>query len=241
VEIQRSSYADRVSRLLERVEYRRADSLEDKQSIYRLRHAAYMRSGSVEPRASGMFHDRYDELSNVWLIGVFVDGELAGALRLHVSANPRVTTPVGDSFPDVIDPMLSDGRLVVDATRFAAKLEYSKKLSEIPYVILRPVFIAEAHFRADYITAACLAEHQAFYLRIFSGAAWRSPRPYPDFKRPMALIGYDCAALRQSIYGRYPFYRSTEAEQMRLFARSSNGAYNVSEAIGREAESELAR
>jgi hypothetical protein len=98
---------------------------------------------------------------------------------------------------------------------------------------LRPVFIAEAHFRADYITAACLEEHQAFYRRAFHGVTWSPPRLYPDFKRPMALVGHDCEALRRSIYERYPFYRSTESEQMALFARSSNGA-DMLEAIGRE-------
>ncbi len=215
--------------------------MEDKQSIYRLRHAAYMRAGSVEPRASGMFHDRYDEMGNVWLIGVYIDGELASAVRLHVSAKPKAPSPVGDSFPDVIDPLLRDGRLVIDATRFVAKFEFSKRLSEIPYITLRPAFIAEAYFRADYITAARLAEHQAFYRGALGGVPWRSPRPYPDFKRPMALVGYDCAALRKSVYCRYPFYRSTEEEQMRLFSRSSNATYNVLEAIGRETESELSR
>jgi hypothetical protein len=84
---QTSRFADRVLRLLERVEYRRADSPADKAAIYRLRHDAYMRAGTVEPRPSGMFHDAMDEKDNAWLIGLFIDGELAGALRLHVSAS----------------------------------------------------------------------------------------------------------------------------------------------------------
>ena len=235
MEIRNSSFADRIFRLLERTEYRRADSLQDKQAIYRMRAAAYTRAGSIEARPSGLFHDPFDELDNVWMIGVYLDGELASALRLHVSASPRVVTPVGVAFPDVIDPLLGEGRLVIDATRFVAKLEIARQLSEIPYLTLRPVFSAEAHFRADYITAACLDEHQAFYRRAFRGAAWSSPRPDPDFKKPMALIGHDCAALRHAIYQRYPFYRSTEAEQMRLFARSSNGADDMLAAIGREA------
>jgi hypothetical protein len=232
-------FVDRVLRLLERVEYRRADTLADKQKIYRMRHAAYARAGSIEPVASGMFHDRFDELENAWLIGVFIDGELASSVRLHVSAGQKARTPVGVAFPDVINPLLRDGRLVIDPTRFSAKLEFSQKWAEIPYLTLRPVFIAEAHFRADYITAACLEEHQAFYRRAFGGVAWCAPRTYPDFKRRMALIGYDCAALSQSIYERYPFYQSTEEEQMRLFVRSSNATESVSEAIGRTAAAEI--
>jgi hypothetical protein len=66
---QTSRFADRVLRLLERVEYRRADSPADKAAIYRLRHDAYMRAGTVEPRPSGMFHDAMDQKDNAWLIG----------------------------------------------------------------------------------------------------------------------------------------------------------------------------
>ena len=46
---QNCRYADRVFRLLERVEYRRADSTEDKRAIFRMRHDAYMRAGTVQP------------------------------------------------------------------------------------------------------------------------------------------------------------------------------------------------
>ena len=66
---QTSRFADRVLRLLERVEYRRADSPADKAAIYRLRHDAYMRAGTVEPKPSGMFHDAMDQKDNAWLIG----------------------------------------------------------------------------------------------------------------------------------------------------------------------------
>ena len=96
---QTSRFADRVLRLLERVEYRRADSPADKAAIYRLRHDAYMRAGTVEPRPSGMFHDAMDQKDNAWLIGLFIDGELAGALRLHVSASVLAPLPEFTSFP----------------------------------------------------------------------------------------------------------------------------------------------
>ena len=77
-----SRFADRVQRLLERVEYRRAESPEDKEAIYRLRYDAYMREGAIEPDASGAFSDAFDEVSNVWIIGMFIDGEQIG--RAHV-------------------------------------------------------------------------------------------------------------------------------------------------------------
>jgi hypothetical protein len=234
MEVQQTSrFADRVMRLLETVEYRRADSPADKASIYRLRHDAYMRAGTVEPRPSGMFHDSMDEADNAWLIGLFIDGELASALRLHISASLHAPLPELASFSDLIEPHLSAGRTMIDASRFVSSLEFSQRYSEIPYLTLRPTFLAEEFFAADYVIAGCLAEHQAFYHRMFRAVTWSPPRPYPHFKRSMALVAYDCNLQREKIHERYPFYQSTQAERTSLFQRSSNVAERILEAIGR--------
>jgi hypothetical protein len=72
---------------------------------------------------------------------------------LHVSASPIVSLP-----GDVIEPHLSAGRLIIDASRFVSKLEYSERYSEMPYITLRPTFLAQEYFDADYVTAACVVE-----------------------------------------------------------------------------------
>jgi len=226
-------FVDRVFLLLERIEYRRADTLADKQAIYRMRHAAYQRAGTVEPSPSGMFHDPFDELDNAWLIGVYIDGELASALRLHISSSPATFLPASVSFPEIVEPILRSGRTIIDGSRFVARFEFSQRHSEIPYVTLRPTFLAEQYFGADFLTAACLPEHQAFYQRMIGGVPWSPPRPYPHFKRSMAFLGYDCRARRDDTHARYPFYRSSELERTRLFSRASNGCNDVFQAIGR--------
>jgi hypothetical protein len=185
-----------------------------------------------------LFHDPLDEVANAWLIGLYIDGDLASALRLHISASPSAPLPATGAFRDLIEPHLRAGRMIIDATRFVSKLEYSVEYSEIPYITLRPTFLAEEFFGADYVTAACLVEHQAFYRRMFGGVPWCLPREYPNFKRPMAFLGYDCRARREAIHERYPFYRSTESERVRLFCRSSNSTDDPSLAIGREAARE---
>jgi len=103
-----------------------------------------------------------------------------------------------------------------------SSLEFSQRYSEIPYITLRPTFLAEEFFAADYVIAGCLAEHQAFYHRLFGAVTWSAPRPYPNFKRSMALVAYDCNRQRENIYDRYPFFQSTRAERIHLFQRSSN-------------------
>ncbi len=162
--------AERVQRLVERVQYRRADTEEEKHAIYRLRHDAYTRAGTVEPRASGLFTDALDSTDNAWLIALYIDGDIAGAIRLHVAASPATPLPASLTFPDVVEPLLAARRVLIDPSRFVSKLEYSRLYPEMPYITLRPAFLAEQHFGADFITAACLVEHQAFYRRMFGGA-----------------------------------------------------------------------
>jgi hypothetical protein len=239
VENRDSRFSERVFRLLERVEYRRADSEEEKRAIYGMRHDAYTRAGTVEPRPSGLFHDPLDESPNAWLIGLYIDGVLASALRLHVSADLSAILPATAAFGDVIEPHLRAGRMIIDASRFVSKLEYSKLYPEIPYITLRPTFLAVEFFGADYITAACRLEHQSFYRRMFGGVPWSAPREFPHFKVPMVFLGYDCRARGELTYFRFPFYGSNVEERTRLFSRSSNAAENIQQTIGRETEGQL--
>ena len=236
---QGSRFADRVMQLLERVEYRRADSPADKAAIYRLRHDAYMRAGTVEPRPSGLFHDPLDESANVWIIGIYIDGDLASSIRLHVSASPSALLPAMGAFSDIVEPHLRAGRVIVDSTRHVTKTEYALGSPIMPYLTVRATALAQDFFDADYSVVACLVEHQAFFRRMFGCVPWSQPRKYPNFNRPMAFLGYDCRERRAATYARYPFSRSTENERTRLFWRSSTGAENVARAISGEAEEQL--
>jgi hypothetical protein len=236
-----SRFADRVLLMLERVEYRRAETPAEKAASFRLRHQAYTRAGTVAPRPSGLFEDSFDAAPNVWLIGVYIDGDLAGSLRLHVSASLNAPLPALVTYRDILEAHLRAGRMIIDGTRFVVSVDYSRLYSEMPYITIRPTFLAEEFFGADFLTAACLVEHQAFYKRVFGGAPWAAPREYPNFNRPMAFLGSDCRARRAEVHARYPFFRSTDSERSRLFGRSSNLGSGVLEAIRGVAASELAR
>ena len=239
MESQSLAFADRVFRLLERVEYRRADSEADKLAIYRLRHEAYMRAGTVEPRPSGLFHDPLDEAPNVWIIGIYIDGDLASSIRLHVSASPSASLPAMGAFSDIVEPHLRAGRVIIDPTRHVTKSEYALGSPIMPYITVRATSLAQDFFDADYTVVACLVEHQAFFRRMFGCVPWSEPREYPNFNRPLAFLGYDCRARRAATYARYPFYQSTENERARLFSRSSTGAESVALAISGEAEGQF--
>jgi hypothetical protein len=219
---EKTSFVDRITRILERVQYRRAENREDKAAIFRMRHEAYTRNGSIETRPSGMFHDAFDETPNAWLIGVFIDGELASSIRIHVSAALDQPLPATMWFSDVVSPHLQAGRCIIDASRHVNRWEFSREFPEMPYITMRPGFLAEEYFDADYLTGACRAENQGAFRRMFGVVCWAPPREYSHLTGLWALMAYDCHALRAKTLQRYPFYFSSAAEQQALFWKSSS-------------------
>src|SRR5215469_13439686 len=85
--------SDRVLRLLERVDFRVADTPEERDVIFRLRYAAYFREGAIAADRSERFADAFDCAHNAWIIGVYVDGELASSIRLHVASRTHPELP----------------------------------------------------------------------------------------------------------------------------------------------------
>ena len=87
------TFADHVTHLLARVVYRRADSGEQREAIYRLRHNAYLREDAISADSSGTFSDPYDETDNAYLFGVYIDDQLAASLRLHAASKEHPDMP----------------------------------------------------------------------------------------------------------------------------------------------------
>jgi hypothetical protein len=206
-----------------RTDYRRADTLSDKMAIYRMRYDAYVREGNTEVRPSGTFQDHYDEDPNVWLIGVYIDDELAGSLRLHVASRAEASIPAKTAFPEVMEPRLRAGECIIDGTRFVSSASHARRFPELPYLTLRASFVAEQFFNADYMTAGCRDEHRAFYARMFGCKAWAPSRPYPYLTKLIGLMAYDCHGLREKTYARHPYMLSDAEERQRLFSISSTG------------------
>src|SRR5262245_66087307 len=80
-----NSLSDRVLALLERVNYRRADTAGEREAIFRLRYEAYLREGAIAPSTNKRFCDAHDEAANTWIFGLYIEGELVSSIRLHVA------------------------------------------------------------------------------------------------------------------------------------------------------------
>jgi hypothetical protein len=213
---------ERGSELLDRVDYRLAQTEFEKEEIYRLRYRAYMHEGAIEPRADKRLTDRFDSLPNSWIFGVYFDGVLASSIRISVASPEHPDTPSVAVFPDLLEPELNEGKIMIDPTRFVADPAREKRFPELPYMTLRLAYAACGFFNADLGLATVRVEHQAFYRRVFMHKPLSPPREYPGLVKPICLMAVDYAAMRDKVFARYPYLRSSHFERRMLFERSSD-------------------
>jgi hypothetical protein len=217
----KSRFLSRGAELLDRIDYRLAETEADKEAIYRLRYRAYLREGAIEARTDRRLTDRFDDLPNSWTFGVYFDGLLASSIRISVATEANPDTPAVDAFPDLLEPELSQGKVVVDPNRFVADPLRKDKFPELPYLTVRLGYVACAYFNADIGTATVRPEHQAFYSRVFLQRALCTPRPYPTLAKPLCLMAAEYSSVREKIFERYPSFRSNYFERRMLFERRS--------------------
>ncbi len=214
------SFADQTLRFLERIVHRVATTPSEREAAFRLRSEAYQKAGILKSGAVDKLYDPlYDDHPLGWTTMTFVDGELAGTVRVNVGFDERAVLPGLRAFADVLAPRLRARQAIAELSCLAANLPLSGAYPQLAYVILRPAYMAAEHFGADIFLASPRAEQIAFYGRTFGAAIWREPRDYPGLATKLACMGADFHAARSRIEARYPFYKSTLAEREALFGR----------------------
>lgn len=214
-----TSFADRVSQLLDKIDCRVIVSDDEYEAVARLRYDAYLREGAIDPNPSKSFSDPYDDKKNVWIFGLYIDDELASSIRIHVATKDLPVFPTLSVFPDLLDPELRAGKTIVDPTRFVTDPRLSRLYPGLPYVTLRLCWLAAEHFEAEHFLVAVRAEHQAFYRRVFNHHSICGPRTYPLLSKPITLMTVNPKHVEDRVYRRYPFFRSTYFERRMLFER----------------------
>jgi hypothetical protein len=204
---------------LDRIDYRRIETAEDKDHLYAMRYRAYLHGGVMLPSASQRVSDRYDDALNAWTFGIYLDGELCSSLRIHVLTSERRMSFATELFGDVLHPRLDQGEVFIDPARFVADPEKHQRFPELPYVTLRLAYLACEYFNADTGLAIVRTEHQAFYRRVFLHRTIAEPRSFPNLLQRAALMASPFRAQREQVLTRFPFLRSTQFERQTLFER----------------------
>jgi len=205
---------------LEHVDYRLAATREEKDEIYRLRYRAYLREGAILPSASERVTDRYDDVPNTWIFGIYLHGELYSSIRVSVLNSEWRGSPSSDMFADIVHPELDRGLTIIDPTRFVADPEKAKRFPELPYVTVRLGWIACGYFNADIGLANVRPEHRAFYRKVFLQEPLGEPRLHPGLIKPVGLVAAHYPSIREKVFQRFPFMRSSAFERRMLFERS---------------------
>ncbi len=217
-----SLFSNRVRRLLGRVEHQCARTPAEKEIVLGIRREADSRRGVVDLRADSNWQDEaFDEAPNAWMLTTFIDGAPATTLRIHVAAHEGDRLPSLENFPNAIRPHIRKGGVILDMTRLAARLEFARKFPELPYLALRPAWLAAEYFGADFVLATVAAEQQDFYRRAFGYEPWGRSFGSPGFSRAMACMGFEFPATKERIEALHPFLRSSERERDWLFRGSA--------------------
>src|SRR5712671_8067702 len=87
--------------LLDQVDYRLAETEAERDDIYRLRYRAYLNEGAIEPNRDRKVTDRFDDLPNSWIFGVYFDGILVSSIRLSIASVESPDAPSIAVFPDL--------------------------------------------------------------------------------------------------------------------------------------------
>src|SRR5437764_15370161 len=88
-------FPERSSDPLEFVDYRLAETPEEKDEIYRLIYCAYLRDGAILPSQSQRDTDRHDDRADNFIPGVAFARGASSQLRIHdLCGNQRRSPPV---------------------------------------------------------------------------------------------------------------------------------------------------
>ena len=169
----------RSSDLLDQVDYRLAQTPEEKEEIYNLRYRAYLREGAVKESVDQRVTDQYDDLPNAWTFGIYIRGELFSSVRISVLTREWRQSCSAEAFGEILFPRLDRGEIIIDPTRFVADPEKAKRFPELPYVTLRLAYLACEYFNAD--LGLAIASDGMLGIELESGAVqealadWRLP------------------------------------------------------------------
>ncbi len=209
--------AERLFELLDRTDYRVAVTDEDREAIFRLRYDAYVGANGILPSFSKRLSDRYDDLDNTTIFGIFVDQELAATIRVSVATADYPEFPGMEVFPEILQPELAAGKVIIDPTRLASREEFSRKYpSLLPYMITRLPWMVAEYFKADIILAAVKPEHRAFYERVFDCRVVGEPAFYPSLMSAHHLMTCDFPNVRDKVHQNHPVFRSSYFERRTL-------------------------
>lgn len=212
LEEQQFTLTNRVSNLLERVEYRLIQSQSDKDEIYKLRYQAYLNEGAIHPNENEILMDKYDDNKNSLLFGIYIDGELCSSIRIHILSKKEPFSPAYEVFSKELTEFIFSDKVIIDPNRFVVAQKKSRKFPELAYITLRLPFIICYLLKADIVTATVRIEHQAFYKKVLCYRNICEAKFYPTLIKPLCLMLVKFHEGAPKVLSNYPFFKPRKDE-----------------------------
>ena len=206
---------------LRRISYKVISDHDEAEEVFRMRYQSYRALDLIGESESGEWRDRFDSHPDYRNIGIFLDGRLAGGVRIN-----RITPALRDSaaldmYPEHLAGMLSSGSTFVEATRLFTASDQRSSDRLLPFAIIRLVGIAARHHRASHVVKNVNVRHAAFYKRhLRAEVVPDSLKPYKDHSRvvELVLLTAPVAPSYSAMLGDLPYLLSTRAEMDALFS-----------------------
>ena len=216
-----SEFTNRLYNVMDRIEYRRIESLEDMEEVSRLRRKAYSKANYLVPEEGHLFIDDMDFDPQAYVFGIYCDEQLISTIRIHhVTPSHRVCSS-RVVYQREVDEFLDAGMSLIDPVRHASDPDLFDDLPALPYLTLRIATMASDYFSADRCLSLVPIKHVAFYRRVFQSHQIADPIPNcKGYDVDATLLAANIPVSLPKVYERYPFFKSHPYERRMMFAPS---------------------
>jgi N-acyl-L-homoserine lactone synthetase len=212
---------------LTRVEYKIMTTPNELSEIAKLRYQSYLAMDLMAENSEEAWHDEFDTDPAYRNIGVFLDGQLVGGIRLNPLNREYRRSMAAEMYPSIMDGMLADGDSFVEATRFFTHPSLGHRSRELPYAIIRLVGVAARYHCASHALMNIQANHVPFYERTLGARMVPgSLMPYKDHSKEvqLLLVTSEIDPMLTSMLYKSQYFLTTPGEMEALFgSNSSNG------------------
>ncbi len=202
--------------VMDGVEYRRIVSSEDLEDVGLLRRDAFNAHNLYTTKFTDPIIEDLDVDDDTYLFGLYHEGQLVSSMRLNVLSKDSVETPALGLCRTTLSPLLDQGMVFIDPSRFAIDAEASKAIPVLPILTHRLSTMMTIEFNADHCLCVVKHSHEAYYRRVFG--ATRLAEPFvPEGMIPLTLLLGISRGNQDYIIDRNPLFKYTETEARMMF------------------------
>ena len=185
--------------------------------ILTLRYSCYNNEGIIDSNPENIFKDDYDLDREAYNCCILNEGVPVSAIRISVLKGDKRYSLSYESFSDVLDPYLDEGKTIVDPTRFVVCEDAAKFIPDLHLLTLRFPLLALQYFNAEIGLGSVRKKHSGFYKRVLQGETICSAREYPGLNVELILMVCNFADNKNSILSKYPIFQDNGNEGENLF------------------------